>query len=275
MKWQKRFFGGRGLDISRLVYDPNKKTFFLSVTLENKPGTLSMFSRCLSELNLNILGILSESIVTKEEIEISMFVEVIDRKVITAKELEDIINEKLEEEKVKVVRSLKVFDHLVGGIDADVYHFPILVANERAVIFTMDTLEALVKNIRKVLQECAIEAILFYQGREIGRSIKKYYEEQFKVAEASEILELFGIRFITLGWGILEVSELDVKRKNAKLRIYDNWECTLFKGRNEPQSHLIRGILTGLFESLFGTEVDVKETSCIAKGDKFCEFIVE
>ena len=53
------------------------------------------------------------------------------------------------------------------------------------------------------------------------------------------------------------------------IRLHGNFECTPFIGtRDRPVSHLIRGALAG-------REFRVREVKCIAKGDEYCEFIIE
>ena len=60
------------------------------------------------------------------------------------------------------------------------------------------------------------------------------------------------------------------------IRLYGNFECTPFKGkRDRPMSHLIRGGLAGVFREAYGREFMVREVKCIAKGDEYCEFVIE
>lgn len=48
-------------------------------------------------------------------------------------------------------------------------------------------------------------------------------------------------------------------------------ECEIGRGTRKRFSQLVRGIIAGLMEGVFGSEVEVK---CIAKGDEYCEFLV-
>ena len=51
------------------------------------------------------------------------------------------------------------------------------------------------------------------------------------------------------------------------------WECEIQKGLvDKPASYLLRGILTGFFESLLRKKVLVNETRCVAVGDPYCQF---
>ena len=60
------------------------------------------------------------------------------------------------------------------------------------------------------------------------------------------------------------------------MRLHGNFECTPFIGKKDrPVSHLIRGGLAGVFKEAYGRDFRVREVKCIAKGDEYCEFIIE
>ena len=59
------------------------------------------------------------------------------------------------------------------------------------------------------------------------------------------------------------------------IRLYDNIECKVFEGKKDkPVNHLIRGGLEGAFDEVYGEKFKVTEAKCIAKGDKYCEFVI-
>jgi hypothetical protein len=264
---------GGALDLSRAVLDPDEKIFFASLTLINKPGALASVFDLFKKHKINIVGILSESISKKEEIEISVFLETSDK--VKKKELESALRNEMGSKKVEVLRKLRVFDHL-EGFDADVYHFHLTVGRSKAVIFPLHALEGLVKTLRNTLNPTAVQAILWYQGKEIGKSEKELYEKDYKAKSVQQAVELLKARTLLLGWGITEVIKVDEKKKSARIRLFDSWECNMFKGNNNgPQNHFFRGILAGFFSSLFEVELGATEVKCIARGDPFCEFVVE
>jgi predicted hydrocarbon binding protein/predicted amino acid-binding ACT domain protein len=265
--------GGIPLDLSRFTLDPNRRIFFTSLTLVNKPGALASTLSLLAKHEINILGIISESISKKEVIEVSMFLEVPEKEV-DALDLERKLRDEINKEKIEVVKELKVFEHL-KGFDADVYHFPLTVGPVRVVVFPLPVLVAMVKNLRTSLNPTAVQTILWYMGKEVGSSMKEGHERAFAARDIDSVLALLRADLALLGWSLVEIVNLDEEKRSATLRLFDNWECGMFKGSSEPQSHLIRGLLAGFFSSLFKVEVEAKETKCIAKGDPYCEFEVK
>lgn len=260
----------RPLDLSRMIMDPQSNTYFISVTLVNRSGALASFLDVLKNYNLNIIGIMGEAVTRKEEIEVSIFLETpvkIDRT-----KLEIMIKKEIS--RMKAVKDVRIFDHFLEGFDADVYHFPLTVEKTRVAIFPLTVLEGFIKTLRKAFDKPVSQTILWYQGREVGRTIFASYEKDFGF-KGIRALEFLRIRALLFGWAYMEVSKLEESRKTAMVRLFDNWECELFRGSNELQNHFMRGILAGFFSSLFGVEVDAVETKCIAKGDSFCEFIIK
>ena len=263
---------GGPLDLSRFILDPNRRIFFTSLTLVNKPGVLASTLSLLAKHEINILGIVSESISKKEVVEVSMFIETSSP--ISANELESKLKDEMSREKIEVVKELKVFEHL-KGFDADVYHFPLTVGPVRVVVFPLPVLVAMVKNLRTSLNPTAVQTILWYAGREIGSSMKEGHERAFATRDIDSISALLRVDLALLGWSLVEIVKLDKEKRSATLRLFDNWECGMFKGSSEPQSHFIRGLLAGFFSSLFKVEMEAKETKCIAKGDPYCEFEIK
>ncbi|MBO3800342.1 MAG: 4-vinyl reductase [Candidatus Brockarchaeota archaeon] len=184
------------------------------------------------------------------------------------------IIKEMEFEKMKDVENIRVFDHM-GGFDVDTYHFPLTVGNTRIVIFSPPILEGLVKGFRNSFGKSIVQAILWNQGKEAGKITAKMYKEDFGISKARDALEMLKARALMFGWTYMELLTFNEVKRKAVIRLLENWECDIFKGSNEPQNHFMRGILAGFFECLFGRVFNVTEVKCIAKGDPYCEFIVE
>lgn len=176
----------------------------------NKPGALASVFDLFKKHKIKVVGILSESISKKEEIEISVFLETSDK--VKKKELESTLRNEMDSKKIEVLRELRVFDHL-KGFDADVYHFPLTVGRSKAVIFPLYALEGLIKTVRNTLNPTAVQAILWYQGKEIGKSEKELYEKEYEAKSVQQAVELLKARTLLLGWGLAEVIEVDEKRR--------------------------------------------------------------
>ena len=88
--------GARPLDLSRIVHDPNRRIFFTSLTLVNKPDAFASTLSLLAKHEIRVLGILSESISEKEVVEVSMFIET--SSLISANELESKLKDEMSRE---------------------------------------------------------------------------------------------------------------------------------------------------------------------------------
>lgn len=257
------------LDLSRMIRDPDETILFASLELKNKPGALFSVLGPLAKLNVNIIGIHSDAVSSKEYLEVSLFLDVRNSKI----ELRDL--KKVLEEQIRlldVVREVRVFDHLPHKLDADLYHFPLKVYGRRAIVLTEVVLRDLIMGLRNRLQESAAKEILWLQGREIGENLVEYFEKYYDAKSIEEKLALFEIYSFSLGWGIVSFDHVDKERKEAKIRIYNSFECSLLSGSKQPESQLFRGILSGFFSKLFYAEVVAVEKECIAKGDPYCSF---
>jgi len=265
--------GERPLDLSRVVHDPNRRIFFVSLSIANKPGALAFVLSLLLRYNINIVGILGEALSEKEVGELSMFIEVPEKEV-DALDLERKLRDEINKEKMGFVKELRVFEHL-KGFDADVYHFPLTIGSERAIIIPLNIPITIMKNLGTSIDPTTVQTIFWYAGHEVGSSIKTVYEKTFAAKDVDSILALFETQLALLGWSLVEIVKLDEEKRSITLRLFDNWECGMFKGSSKPQSHLFRGLLEGFFSSLFGVEMEAKETKCIAKGDPYCEFEIK
>ena len=81
--------------------------------------------------------------------------------------------------------------------------------------------------------------------------------------------------FQLLGFGRLEFLRVDDRGMEAAYRVYDSFECELFRGAGEIKSNFVRGVAGGFLAERWGVsdpdEVVVREEKCVAKGDPYCE----
>ncbi|MBO3769320.1 MAG: hypothetical protein QXS51_03820 [Thermoproteota archaeon] len=198
----------RPLDISRMIMDPLSNTFFISVTLVNKSGALASFLNILKNYNFNIIGIMGEAVTRKEEMEVSIFLETPVKMERT--QLEIII--KKETSRMRIVKDVRIFDHLLEGFDADIYHFPLTVGGNRVAIFPLTVLEGFIKTLRKAFDKPVSQTILWYQGKEVGRTIWEYYEKNLGL-KGTCALEFLRVRALLFGWTYMEISRFEELKK--------------------------------------------------------------
>ncbi len=176
--------------------------------------------------------------------------------------------------KVRFVKEVRIIKPIINGILVDIFSFPILLNEERVIIFRRTIYEPFIKTLSEKLG-AGYAAILYHIGFEIGcRSFKD---------AAKNIPGDLKKRFIFsaemgkhAGLGIFKLEKIDPIGGYVTFRVYESFECELFKGSNKPSGHFIRGIIAGWFAAVKGveiTEIEVEEIKCIAKGDDYCEFI--
>lgn len=149
--------------------------------------------------------------------------------------------------------------------------FPLTIFNERAIILRKPLYEAFIKLLRDELGS-GYTAWLYQLGTEMGKNAYKSHREIIQSDDPDKMVRFAEALFAQIGFGKLRVRSLDIKGKRALVRVYNSFECELFRDSNEPSSYLIKGMLKGWFSSLFKANIKISEIKCIAKGDPYCEF---
>jgi predicted hydrocarbon binding protein len=160
------------------------------------------------------------------------------------------------------------------GILYDNFFFPLVVGKRRAVIFRRRVYESLFKGIREKFGTAG-EAMLYYQGFAIGQRTCQAHKEDIGTEEPETLVSLGKAYFRTVGWGVIDVVNLNVEKGEAQVRIYGSFECESGKDSEAPYGQFIRGILAGFFTGIFGEEAKAVETKCIATGDPYCEYTIK
>ena len=166
--------------------------------------------------------------------------------------------------KVEGVKEVRVIKPIVNLL-IDPYLFPQVTGNKRAIVIDYPGILGTSRELRRRIGNTA-RIVLFHIGYEIGKRIFVDYIKD-KGLTAEEILNLISKLIIGYGWGVAE------QVKEMTIRVYDYWECSAIRGEyKEPQGFILKGLLTGVYESFTGKKVKVIETKCVAKGDEYCEF---
>jgi predicted hydrocarbon binding protein len=88
------------------------------------------------------------------------------------------------------------------------------------------------------------------------------------------VRETLGILFRMImtegGWG--RVAELDLRGEPIRVVVENTPEPRRTGATGRCSCYLMTGIYTGYFETLFGTAFSGRETTCAARGDRFCTF---
>ncbi len=110
----------------------------------------------------------------------------------------------------------------------------------------------------------------------------KRYEKRYDIQSADKrkiITFLFDILNI-LGWGTVEIEELSFDKRTVRVIVKngvlgEKYRMMYGKKNKEPVDFYLAGWLRRTFELIFGQKMNIKETKCIAKGDKYCEFLIK
>jgi predicted hydrocarbon binding protein len=162
-----------------------------------------------------------------------------------------------------------------GGLLIDGFHFPLRYGNDFAVLIRSDTAKAALARMNEILGWPLAGIVLYDIGEAAGKrtydAIVDIVGKEVVEKNLSYMLLLYG----SLGWGVFQVQAFHPETKTATVRVFNNFECS-FNKASIPTSNFIRGHLAGWLGQMFGTaDQFIVETSCIAKGDKFCEFKVK
>lgn len=159
------------------------------------------------------------------------------------------------------------------GIAFDTEHFPLMTCNERAIVLPQHIFEGIVSGVRSRMGSGG-DAVLYHVGYMSGCEVSRHYIEKLNLRDALKLFKFLKLIMMSLGWGIVEDYDVNIKDSTARLRVRGLWECSLYGGLRDPQSHFFRGFLAGFSSTIFSVEMKAKEVKCIGMGDNYCEFIV-
>ncbi|MCD6369331.1 MAG: hypothetical protein J7L38_06010 [Thermoproteales archaeon] len=178
--------------------------------------------------------------------------------------------------KIPMVVDVEYDKPLFDGVAVDARSFPLTLMGERIVI----TRKVIYKDLFKKGWEkigSSYGALLYLIGFEIGRDA---FRNHYRITgDRKMAFELNKKLFQLVGYGILEDVEINDHRRRAIVRIHGSFECELFKGSGGNRGSLLKGIVAGWFAEYWGgvdfNEIIAIETNCIARGDPYCEYLIE
>lgn len=82
-----------------------------------------------------------------------------------------------------------------------------------------------------------------------------------------------------LGYGKIEIKKIDLDKGEAIVHVkksaFGETYKRLYGSSDEPVCNFLAGLVGGVGKELSGKDVVAEETKCIAKGDRYCEFVIE
>lgn len=157
------------------------------------------------------------------------------------------------------------------GFLVDPRSFPPLFMGQRAVILSRSAYDTFLRRLREKYG-AGYSAMLYHIGLNMGYHA---YEDHARLVgdDIRTLIRTASALFAALGFGVIEVTKF--RMDNAVVRVYDSFECELFKQSNTSSSHFIRGLIAGWLAAAWKTDtenVTCIERKCVAMGDEYCEF---
>ncbi len=150
--------------------------------------------------------------------------------------------------------------------------------NRRYVLMSTDYFPYdLLKDLEEIFN-AAGDTLLYQGGIKVGRDLYNHYINVAREhgIDLWDVISAVGWYF---GWGTGEVVERGERDGVYRMVVYDSFEAESFlarEGRGDKSvCHFMRGVLTGLVEGVEGRDYVGHETRCRAKGDEYCEFVIE
>ncbi len=258
-------------EVGRYVYLPGHNPFGFFIKLSPKAlvtyGIMEAIAHVFASRNISILHFKMSRPIPGKPLYFLIFADIKE---------ENLLNELVKElKKVKYVKEVNVIKPVFNGFTSDTFFFPLTAMNERVIIIRKSLYQGIIKKLREELGS-GYEAVLYYMGFEMG---KNSYNDCLKIAKDNEdiIPKVFEELFRIFGFGVLKFTNI-LPGIECRARVYDSFECELFKGSGTVSSHLVRGILAGWF-ACFSRVYDISrvraiELKCIARNEDFCEFLI-
>jgi len=257
-------------EIGRFVFVPGRDIYPIYIRLKpetlDRPGILAKIFEVLTSREISVIHAKISRPSPGKSIKFLVFVDLTGK----IDQLDKIINEA---KQLDFVEYVAYEEPVFKGFAAFSRLFPLTMFGERSIVLRRFFYEAMIKHLRRKLGT-GLEAILYHIGFEAG---KRVYDAHVRMAgeNAFRLIKSGEVMFTQMGFGRIKATDVYLGEARMRVIVYDSFECELFRGEGKPMSNLIRGIIAGWVSRLFKREVSVKEVKCIAKGDPYCEFVVE
>lgn len=253
-------------EVGRFTYLPGRYVVCFHVVLVpyalEKPEMLASLLKVFAGKTVSIVHFKLSRPEPGRRVIASIFVDLTDRE-----REEDVLVRELNAR--EYVEDVSVVRPLFDGITIDNVFPYLAMMRERIVIFRRIFYEAILKKMRERVGT-GYMAVLYHVGLEIGRVVCAELK-QYAEGDTARTVALGQEMFKQVGFGTMK-ADLNLREHRATVRIWDCFECELFKGLGKPASHLVRGMMAGFLSEMLGEELYAQETSCIAAGDEYCEF---
>jgi len=257
----------RPLNLARYLICPGRRLIGALIKISTSSKAIcSIFARA-AQNNVAVLHLSMTPLERTEEATALVFFDMTEAKIAP--------EEFLEELKVEV-EVLEVIGSPVEGFIADTATHPLVAGPTRAIIMREAGYRELLLSIREFFGKGA-EAFLYHVGFRFGLGLGKLHRDAAEKIGLRDPVKIYRhistAMFQWAGFGRIEVKELD--EDGGEIIVHDSFECELVKGIGViPYSQFVRGSIAGTLSELFNRGFHVLEKECIAKGDRFCRYVI-
>ena len=228
-------------------YFPERKVVLISVELDDKGDYALEPVKLFSKYGVKMLSCIVQSHPDRGAVHASLFLDLTEASI----------------DKNALIVELKALPHVKN---IELLDLPFAHGEARLVLFTLEEMHNLFKVLRKL--GAGGLAIIYHMGFKAGEAIATKLSGYFE--DGKKALEYLLLYYESLGHGRFRMKSY-VDGVYCRVVARELLEC-IDVSSGEPNSQLLRGILAGFLSKLWGREVKVVETKCIAKGDPCCEF---
>jgi len=248
------------------LYAPGSNLVEFVATLRNIPGALSQASNVIATLGINVLSGFHTALPTETQATWSFFAE---------------LNKKTKTEQVidalkgtGIITDVKVRQAQSPGLLIDDLHFPLCVLGDRAVVFRLDTLEAMFRHLTEMAGGNIARVLRHQLGIEAGRAKARRVQEEFHL-HGEDALRIILAERVAKGWGIASLLKYDSTNGAALITVKELYECICVRSENvaiESKGEFFRGYLEGVLSTLMNSKINVREIECVREGHLQCSF---
>jgi hypothetical protein len=145
----------------------------------------------------------------------------------------------------------------------------------RVIIIRAGTFVDILKDVEDCYGEQA-RAMFYDAGVRAGRKSTSVLLEEWEERGMDFLKRLKGF-YSSEGVGWFKIREIDVnpQKQRGYIRIEQSFIAEEYGSSDKPVCDFLSGYFVGIMEKVFGGQFSCNETKCIAKGDPYCEFIIE
>jgi len=252
-----------------LVYTGRGNVIFVGLKMKNRLGIMEEITDILTEARVNILqGVHSIS----EDGTHAYWIFTADLSQADV-DLEDLIKE------IKSVRGVINIDYGIewfNEIGVPPFRIEINFMGEKVIMWRERALSLFFKAIAEEFQDAG-RAFLYHIGKNAGHSLGELWLDKIRKNDYRQLIEALLDLWRLTGWmSSYTIEELHPKPFRAVIIFHGLFTCTPFRGtKDRPYGDFIRGMLSGYVERVAKVKINSIEKKCIAKGDPYCEFILE